>query len=92
MHGPEDDKTLKDVMAALKTMRTEGVDLQFAIDQLQEMFAYFRGEYVEKSNDVKLGKIIDKWEKGLVEIDGTFSALNKANNSLHAILIPPSPL
>ena len=49
MSGPDDDKTLKEVMAALKLMRTEGADLQFEIDQLQEMFAYFRSEFVPGS-------------------------------------------
>lgn len=72
--GPEDDSTLKSVMAALKTVRVEGAAMQFAIDQMHETFNYMRGEF---SSDSKLAKQIDKWEKAMVEVDGTFSALVK---------------
>eukprot|EP00966_Prymnesium_polylepis_P290918 6718433-Prymnesium_polylepis.1 len=75
--GPEDDKTLKEGMAALKVMRTDGAELQFALDQLQELFFYFRDEYTVKATDAKLGKGIDKWEKALGEVDTVFVALNK---------------
>ena len=78
--GPEKVGELKKVMKGLQTVRLDGLDMQFQIDQFTEMFDYMKEQFVTAKTDREsktMGKQVDKWEKTLVDTEGKFATLQK---------------
>ena len=63
-----DIKTLKLIMSALKTVKDDGVDIQFTIDQLQETITYMEQQGMGK---------VDPLEKKLADVRAGFENAQK---------------